>query len=671
HLNLILMSSNDNDLEETRLRTAACQKFVDDCVIGRFSTAELVDKLRSQDIPPEAAQDFVKQAVERIANLPVVSLAIPDLPTYNRASTPDNMDEDSDEYTQFQERRRIADEQADAMAASHRDAVVAASWAVIRAKAAHADPSALHNRDTGISPAALLGNLFTSSSLGSGSILSPAILKAAPHLAALSAPNADPHLETTSNLRQLFAQHASLDAFINVMQSQKLLDPIPRAIWRDIILDRYVNFEKLFASLGAEYDHQEEYKDFLGGYALVKKDHLVAKRRIETEAEWLRVFACWEAGVVLIYPHRAAELRSYQLIVTELFRVAPTRPLVAIRFDHGIRERYSKSPFKLDDRSQRDIPLLEQMFALSSSSSPSSSTLGVKRPASTTGTSSSKRTAIIVRPAGPSSRLVDPSHSASDNVIEALKGPRQLASSKRKADDSLDAPRHRRGFVWSSTSVNNISPSALYTESAPPLPSPPQRLLDNPEIQAALDHYSRDIHHDKPRVVTDHASSGLNDGIPKEAGKVKYDDMRPFGQCMRDARMQNPGCRLVLYKDDVAKAFLNLPAHPIWQLRQVVIVDGVFHIVRRLLLILWEAIGCPFEDEKQMHGTILKIIGFEVDINLGSISLTPSSITDIVEKIRIFLSHPGRNPILRDWQRLGGHLNWLLNVLPWGRPALS
>jgi hypothetical protein len=23
------------------------------------------------------------------------------------------------------------------------------------------------------------------------------------------------------------------------------------------------------------------------------------------------------------------------------------------------------------------------------------------------------------------------------------------------------------------------------------------------------------------------------------------------------------------------------------------------------------------------------------------------------------------------WQRLAGHLNWMLNVLPWGRPALS
>ena len=43
----------------------------------------------------------------------------------------------------------------------------------------------------------------------------------------------------------------------------------------------------------------------------------------------------------------------------------------------------------------------------------------------------------------------------------------------------------------------------------------------------------------KSRVVTDHASSGLNNGIPKEEGKVQYDDMQPFSQPLRLARQQN------------------------------------------------------------------------------------------------------------------------------------
>ncbi|KAF8814812.1 hypothetical protein BYT27DRAFT_7032718, partial [Phlegmacium glaucopus] len=89
------------------------------------------------------------------------------------------------------------------------------------------------------------------------------------------------------------------------------------------------------------------------------------------------------------------------------------------------------------------------------------------------------------------------------------------------------------------------------------------------------------------------------------------------------------------------------------------------------LLLLWERILCPFEDKKQQHGNPLKIIGFWVDANLGTISLSPDSVNDIVNKINNFLSVPSRQQPLREWQRLSGHLNWLLNVLPWGRPALS
>lgn len=87
----------------------------------------------------------------------------------------------------------------------------------------------------------------------------------------------------------------------------------------------------------------------------------------------------------------------------------------------------------------------------------------------------------------------------------------------------------------------------------------------------------------KPRIITDHAGSGLNNGISKEDGRVRYNDMHPFGQALRQAHLKNPAIDLVLYKSDVAAAFLNLPAHPVWQLRQVVAVDGDRYIVRRLV----------------------------------------------------------------------------------------
>jgi len=77
--------------------------------------------------------------------------------------------------------------------------------------------------------------------------------------------------------------------------------------------------------------------------------------------------------------------------------------------------------------------------------------------------------------------------------------------------------------------------------------------------------------HRKPCVVTDHKISGLNNEIPKAEGYVIYDDMHPFGQALCDAHFSNPQCTLVTFKSDVASAFLNLPAHPLWQLCQVVL----------------------------------------------------------------------------------------------------
>jgi hypothetical protein len=88
---------------------------------------------------------------------------------------------------------------------------------------------------------------------------------------------------------------------------------------------------------------------------------------------------------------------------------------------------------------------------------------------------------------------------------------------------------------------------------------------------------------EKPRVVTDHSASGLNDGIPRSEAKVQYDDMHPFGRTLRDVKAKHAPRRIILFKSDVSSAFLNFPAHPIWQIRQTVIVDKLMYIVRRLV----------------------------------------------------------------------------------------
>ena len=77
--------------------------------------------------------------------------------------------------------------------------------------------------------------------------------------------------------------------------------------------------------------------------------------------------------------------------------------------------------------------------------------------------------------------------------------------------------------------------------------------------------------------------SGINDHIPRADVKVRYDNMHDFSYCLCDVCQAHKGRCLVLFKDDVASAFLNLPAHPIWQLCQVVSVDGKLYIVCRFV----------------------------------------------------------------------------------------
>ena len=69
---------------------------------------------------------------------------------------------------------------------------------------------------------------------------------------------------------------------------------------------------------------------------------------------------------------------------------------------------------------------------------------------------------------------------------------------------------------------------------------------------------------EKPHVVTDHSCLGINNNIPHSEAKVKYNDMRTFGQTLHDIWTANPGKHLVTFKSDVASAFLNLLAHPIF-----------------------------------------------------------------------------------------------------------
>ncbi|KAJ7694418.1 hypothetical protein B0H17DRAFT_931845, partial [Mycena rosella] len=236
-------------------------------------------------------------------------------------------------------------------------------WSVLRSKISSLFPGRQPSRSslTATELEKFLGLHLSNSS--SPTSIPAATLLAAPHLARLTAGiNADPHMEETWKLRKAYGSDKALDPIVDVMQLQDLVDPLPRSIWKCIIQDHYVDFEKVFAAMDSGYDHHDDPKEFAGGFSLVKKDAASAKRTIRSESDWLRVFAAWRVGVSLLYPHRNAELSGYLKLVTDLFRAAPSEPLVAIRFDVEAREKYAKSPFHMDDRSYLNTALLSQMF---------------------------------------------------------------------------------------------------------------------------------------------------------------------------------------------------------------------------------------------------------------------------------------------------------------------
>ena len=60
---------------------------------------------------------------------------------------------------------------------------------------------------------------------------------------------------------------------------------MPRVIWWDVLADKFVNFEKLFTAIDSGFDHDDDAKDFAGGYVLLKKDQANARKPVDSESD--------------------------------------------------------------------------------------------------------------------------------------------------------------------------------------------------------------------------------------------------------------------------------------------------------------------------------------------------------------------------------------------------
>lgn len=72
-----------------------------------------------------------------------------------------------------------------------------------------------------------------------------------------------------------------------------------------------------------------------------------------------------------------------------------------------------------------------------------------------------------------------------------------------------------------------------------------------------------------------------------EARRVTYDSVANLLALLFDVLERFPGLfhdhNFVLWKADASNAFRLIPVHPVWQLMQVVSVEGRFHVDRCLV----------------------------------------------------------------------------------------
>jgi hypothetical protein len=342
-------SSTDSSMDS---RVAACEKLVDEAVEKDLPASVLAESLKSLGLKAVEAADYLEEFGQRIA-IRRSKAKQPGSPTRELSAEVQPAAED-----QF-DRDRAVEEAAWASLMSKLQAEVPAPFS--------SPPSSFVDKMLD-----LLGQDAASSTS-----LSKAVLAVAPHLA--DDDNTifeDPYLKETHKRKIAYTSQKPFENLVIRAQGRKMREPVANSIWRLIILDKYVDFEKLFVTLDPGYNPHDEAKELNERFTLLEKNSIRSKRSVLTESEWMRLYDIWVEAVLHFYPHRSVELSSYRELIVNMFR-ATISPLPGIQYDRDSRERYSRQPYRLD--SSKDVlpfPLLSQLL---SRVTPSSSSYGSKK----------------------------------------------------------------------------------------------------------------------------------------------------------------------------------------------------------------------------------------------------------------------------------------------------
>ncbi|KAJ7686230.1 hypothetical protein B0H17DRAFT_1137087 [Mycena rosella] len=231
---------DEQSAEVIRIRAAAWGTLVEQLLDNKITSMEFIERIRETGASPEEANEYAEQARSPSSAHP------------SREGTPEGLSEQ--ETTKFRAERDALLAERAKEDERRRTAQVAEDleWRVLHAKINILFPTSGASTRPNFTPADLAQFLGLQSSSSPTSIPA-ATLSAAPHLAELTAGvRADLHMEQIWKLRRAYGSDKALDRIVDLMQLQDLVDPLPRSIWKSIIQDLYVDFEKVFSALLSE-----------------------------------------------------------------------------------------------------------------------------------------------------------------------------------------------------------------------------------------------------------------------------------------------------------------------------------------------------------------------------------------------------------------------------------
>ena len=239
---------------------SACEKLLDEAVENNWPATELADALKRLGLKAAEAIDYIEELSQRL-EIRRAKARDPGLPRQEPIT------EGNNHVTEQAERDREVEE---------------AAWASLRSKLEDANTVAASASSSALEKVLeLLGQESSPSSS-----LSKSVLAVAPHLADNDdSVFKDPYLSKTQDCKIAYASQKPFKNLIIKAQGRKMQEPVAYSIWKLVILDKYVNFEKLYATLDPDYNPNDEAKDLNDNFTLLEKNSVSSKRPVLTEAE--------------------------------------------------------------------------------------------------------------------------------------------------------------------------------------------------------------------------------------------------------------------------------------------------------------------------------------------------------------------------------------------------